>query len=77
VDGLGAETQILRPLLLWPLQLVCWNFGPTHSFHHQVVAQPFYLRQLLSPWILLAMRKYGVRFNDLGTFTRANRFRAA
>jgi fatty acid desaturase len=77
VDGIGSETQVLRPLLLLPLQLFCFNFGTTHSFHHFVVEQPFYLRQLLSPWVLPAMRRYGVRFNDLGTFARANRFRAA
>lgn len=77
VKGVHAETQVLCPLLLWPLQLFCFNFGATHSFHHFVVDQPFYLRQLLSPWVLPAMRKYGVRFNDLGTFVRANRFRTA
>jgi fatty acid desaturase len=77
VTGIRSETQVLRPVLLWPLQLFCFNFGTTHSFHHYVVDQPFYLRQLLSPWVLPAMRRYGVRFNDLGTFARANRFRAA
>jgi Fatty acid desaturase len=77
VDAVHTETQILRPLVLWPLQLFCFNFGTTHSFHHFVVEQPFYLRQLLSPWVLPAMRKYGIRFNDLGTFLRANRYRAA
>jgi hypothetical protein len=76
-EGVGSETQVLRPLFLWPLQLFCFNFGTTHSFHHFVVEQPFYLRQLLSPWVLPALRRYGVRFNDLGTFLRANRFRVA
>ena len=77
VRSIGEETQVLRPLFLWPLQLFCFNFGTTHSFHHYVVEQPFYLRQLLSPWVLPALRKYGVRFNDVGTFFRANRFREA
>ena len=75
VSNVNEETQVLNPIFLWPLQLFCFNFGTTHSFHHYVVDQPFYLRQLLSPWVLPALRKYGVRFNDLGTFARANRFR--
>jgi fatty acid desaturase len=74
VSNVTEETQVLNPVFLWPLQLFCFNFGTTHSFHHYVVDQPFYLRQLLSPWVLPALRKYGVRFNDLGTFARANRF---
>jgi hypothetical protein len=77
VRGIHEETQVLRPLFLWPLQLFCFNFGTTHSFHHYVVEQPFYLRQILAPWVLPALRKYGVRFNDVGTFVRANRFRTA
>ncbi len=74
VDGLSEQTQVLKPLILLPLQLFCWNFGSTHSFHHYVVRQPFYIRQLIAPWVHPAMRKYGVRFNDLGTFWRANRY---
>jgi fatty acid desaturase len=77
VRSIEEETQVLRPLFLLPLQLFCFNFGTTHTFHHYVVEQPFYLRQLLSPWVLPALRKYGVRFNDVGTFFRANRFREA
>jgi hypothetical protein len=77
VRGLSEETQVLRPLFLWPLQLFCFNFGTTHSFHHYVVEQPFYVRQLIAPWVLPALAKYGQRFNDVGTFLRANRFRAA
>jgi hypothetical protein len=67
------ETQVLRPLFLWPLQAFCFNFGTTHSFHHYVVEQPFYVRQLIAPWVLPALAKYGHRFNDTGTFRRANR----
>ncbi len=74
VEGLNEQTQVLKPLFLLPLQLFCWNFGSTHSFHHYVVRQPFYMRQLITPWVHPAMRKYGVRFNDLGTFWRANRY---
>lgn len=77
VRSISEETQVLRPIFLLPLQFFCFNFGTTHSFHHYVVEQPFYVRQLLSPWVLPALRKYGVRFNDIGTFVRANRFREA
>ncbi len=77
VTALREETQVLRPFFLWPLQLFCFNFGVTHSFHHYVVEQPFYVRQLIAPWVLPALAKYGQRFNDVGTFLRANRFRMA
>jgi fatty acid desaturase len=69
---LRDETQVLRPFFLWPLQAFCFNFGTTHSFHHYVVEQPFYVRQLIAPWVLPALAKYGQRFNDVGTFVRAN-----
>ncbi len=77
VGTVREETQVLRPLFLWPLQLFCFNFGTTHSFHHYVVEQPFYVRQLIAPWVLPALAKYGQRFNDVGTFVRMNRFRVA
>ncbi len=73
VGTVREETQVLRPFFLWPLQLFCFNFGTTHSFHHYVVEQPFYVRQLIAPWVLPALAKYGQRFNDMGTFLRANR----
>lgn len=77
VGNITEETQVLRPFYLWPLQLFCFNFGTTHSFHHYVVEQPFYIRQLITSWVLPAMRKYGVRENDAGTFWRANRYRTS
>jgi len=77
VRAVREETQVLRPFFLWPLQLFCFNFGTTHSFHHYVVDQPFYVRQLIAPWVLPVLAKYGQRFNDLGTFVRGNRFRMA
>ncbi len=73
VGTVREETQVLRPFFLWPLQAFCFNFGTTHSFHHYVVEQPFYLRQFIAPWVLPALAKYGHGFNDLGTFLRANR----
>ena len=77
VGNITEETQVLRPFYLWPLQLFCFNFGTTHSFHHYVVEQPFYIRQLITSWVLPVMRKYGVRENDAGTFWRANRYRTS
>jgi hypothetical protein len=77
VESVHQETQVLSPWFLWPLQLLCFNFGTTHSLHHYVVEQPFYVRQLVAPRVLPAMRRHGVRFNDVGTFFRANRFRVA
>ena len=74
VRNIHEETQVLHPFYLWPLLLFCFNFGTTHSFHHYVVEQPFYMRQLIAPWVLRYLRKRGVRENDTGTFWRANRF---
>ncbi len=68
------QTQVLHPWYLVPLQLFCFNFGSTHIIHHFVVNQPFYLRQMVAPIAHAAMKKYGIRFNDVGTFLRANRY---
>jgi len=42
-----------------------------------LVSQPFYIRQMVVKLAYAAMRYMGVRFNDFGTFRRANRFRLA
>ena len=68
------QTQVLNPWWLWPLQAFCCNFGSTHGIHHFVVKEPFYIRQLTAPVAHKVMTEMGVRFNDLGTFARANRF---
>jgi hypothetical protein len=39
-----------------------------------VVKEPFYIRQMTVPVAHKVMREMGVRFNDFGTFGRANRF---
>ena len=57
-----------------PLQLFCFNFGSTHAIHHFVVREPFYIRQMTAPAAHAVMREMGVRFNDFGTFRRANRY---
>lgn len=68
------QTQVLNPWWLWPLQAFCFNFGSTHAIHHFVVKEPFYIRQMTAPVAHKVMREMGVRFNDFGTFTRANRW---
>lgn len=68
------QTQVLNPWWLWPLQAFCFNFGSSHAIHHFVVKEPFYIRQLSVPFAHKVMREAGVRFNDFGTFTRANRW---
>ena len=74
VSTLMQQTQVLRPWFLWPAQLFCFNFGSTHAIHHFVVNQPFYLRQMVAGAAHRAMRNNGVRFDDLTTFTSANRY---
>ena len=68
------QTQVLNPWWLWPLQAFCVNFGSSHAIHHFVVKEPFYIRQLTVPFAHRVMREMGVRFNDFGTFARANRW---
>lgn len=68
------QTQVLNPWWLWPLQAFCFNFGSSHAIHHFVVKEPFYIRQLSVPFAHQVMREAGVRFNDFGTFARANRW---
>lgn len=68
------QTQVLDRGWLLPLQAFCFNFGATHAIHHFWVPEPFYIRQLTARQAHRAMRANGVRFNDLGTFRRANRY---
>lgn len=68
------EAQVLNSRWLWPFQLICLNFGATHSIHHFVVGEPFYIREWTAPTAHRVMREMGVRFNDFGTFRRANRY---
>ncbi|QHB32931.1 fatty acid desaturase [Yersinia canariae] len=68
------ETQVLNPWWLLPFNLFCFNFGSTHAIHHFVVNEPFYIRQLSAPFAHKVMKDMGVRFNDVKTFNRANRW---
>ncbi len=68
------QCQVLNPWWLMPMQLFCFNFGSTHAIHHFAVKETFYIRQWNARIAHQVMREMGVRFNDLGTFGRANRF---
>jgi fatty acid desaturase len=74
VNGVAQETQVIDHWLYWPFQVFCFNFGGTHAIHHYVVDQPFYLRQLTAGIAHKAMRKHGVRFNDLSAILRKNAY---
>ncbi len=74
-DGnIMQQTQVLNAWWLAPFHLFCFNFGATHAIHHFVVKEPFYIRQWTAPAAHKVMREMGVRFNDFGSFRRANRF---
>lgn len=68
------QTQVLDHWAFAPLQLFCANFGSTHGIHHFHVPDPFWLRQLTAPIAHRLMRENGVRFNDLHSWRRANRW---
>jgi fatty acid desaturase len=74
VESTVQQTQVLSKWYWQPLQLFSCNFGKSHAIHHFFVAQPFYLRELVRRDAHAAMRSHGVRFDDLGTFSRANRW---
>ncbi len=71
------QCQVLTHWSFIPFHLFCFNFGSTHAMHHFVVRDPFYLRQLYAKAGHAVMRSNGVRFNDFGTFARANRYAPA
>jgi len=71
------QTQVLNRWFFAPFHAFCMNFGSTHAIHHFWVPEPFYIRQLSAPVAHRVMRAHGVRFNDLGTFRRANRWAMA
>lgn len=77
VDSVLKQTQVLTHWYFLPFQLFCCFFGETHSIHHIWVPQPFYLRHLIRKQSFEFMQAYGVRFNDLGTFTRQNNYEVA
>jgi hypothetical protein len=68
------QTQVIDRAWFMPFQLFCFNFGATHVIHHFWVPETFYVRQLTAGRVRSALRENGVRWNDLGTFKRANRY---
>ena len=67
------QCQVMNKWYLIPLQLFCFNFGSTHAIHHFVVRDPFYIRHLSEKESHEVLRRHDIRFNDMGTFKRANR----
>lgn len=68
------QTQVLNSWWTWPFQLFCFNFGSTHSIHHFVVNEPFYLRQMAVKRSYEVFKQEGIRFNDTNSFKNANRY---
>ncbi len=73
-NNVMQQTQVLNTWWMLPFQLFCFNFGSTHAIHHFAVKEPFYIRQMTAKTGHRVMREMGVRFNDTGSFRRANRF---
>ena len=72
--NLLQQCQVLRGWWWWPAHLFCFNFGGTHAIHHFVVGQPFYVRQWLVAPAQRVMLAMGVRFDDVASMRRANRW---
>jgi fatty acid desaturase len=72
VNNVYEQTHVLTSRLYAPFHLFCFNFGKTHTIHHFVPNQPFYLRQIISEKILKVMKEQGVRFNDFESIKNAN-----
>ncbi|MBD1584039.1 fatty acid desaturase [Pseudoalteromonas sp. S16_S37] len=72
VSNLLEQTHVLNHWLMTPFQLFCFNFGATHSIHHFVPNQPFYIRQLIAAKVLPVMKRHGVNFNDFKSLKNAN-----
>ena len=69
------QTQVLNVWWTLPFQVFCFFFGWTHAIHHFVVNETFYIRHFARARALKSMKENGVRFNDIGTFKRANRYK--
>ena len=68
------QTQVLNKWYFVPMQIFCFNFGSTHAIHHFVVNETFYVRQFTAAKAHKVMQQQGVRFNDIASMKRANRF---
>lgn len=76
VNNLLEQTHVLTNRWFLPFQLFCFDFGRTHTIHHFVPNQPFYIRQIISKKIRPIMAEHGVRFDDLQSLRQANRYLA-
>ena len=74
VDSLLKQCQVMNHWSLLPMHVLCFNFGSTHTIHHFLVTQPFYLRQMVAKKVHPVMKANGIRFNDFSSPFRANRF---
>lgn len=72
IPNVYHQTQVLNSWFVFPFHLFCFNFGATHGIHHFVVNQPFYLRQWTAFYVLSAMERYGIRFNDFQSMWKSN-----
>ena len=72
VNNLYEQTQILTSRWFSVFHLFCFNFGKTHTIHHYVPNQPFYIRQFISAKVNKVMKEQGVRFNDFASIKNAN-----
>lgn len=71
--NLIQQTQVLNHWAFIPFQLFCCNFGNTHTIHHFVPGQPFYVRQMISKKVNIFLKEKCIRFNDLSSIVNANR----
>jgi fatty acid desaturase len=72
--NLLQQTQVLNHWAFMPFQWFCFNFGHTHSIHHFVPNQPFYIRQIISKKVNVLLKNKGVKFNDLSSILAANHY---
>lgn len=72
VTNVLQQTYVLNHWLFAPFQWFCFNFGHTHTIHHFIPNQPFYIRQWISNKIIPVMLKNGVHHNDLASLKQAN-----
>ncbi|ALU44577.1 fatty acid desaturase [Pseudoalteromonas rubra] len=74
VSNVLEQTHVITSRWFLPFQLFCFDFGRTHTIHHFVPNQPFYIRQLISKKIRPVMAQHGVRFDDLHSLKHANHY---
>ena len=72
--NLLQQTQVLNHWIFMPFQCFCFNFGNTHTIHHFVPNQPFYIRQKISKRVNTLLQMKGIRFNDLASILEANHY---